>query len=163
MTVADVFGKANLSPCGPVRWGKPILKSSKGVYVIARVDDPTAGCTRCELPFVEPIDSDLVIDRDFESQRWLRDEPVVYIGKADQPIEKRVGQFYRQKCGDRSPHAGGQVILLLNCDLWVYWSPADYPRSAERTMLCEFEKQVGKVPFANFDGKKRLRRIRRLS
>ena len=160
--VTEIFAEAGLRPCGPVRWGKSLPESRKGVYVIARVSDPDLCCTECDLPFVDPLPQGLEIDMDYEAKRWLRAEPVVYVGKTDQPLEKRVGQFYQHKCGDRSPHAGGQIVLLLTCALWVYWSPSTTPRDAEQAMLAAFEKQTGRVPFANFDGQRRPKRVRRL-
>ena len=44
-------------------------------------------------------------------ERWLPDQPIVYIGKAGGPnfkstLRKRVRQFY----GDRSPHRGGKAL-----------------------------------------------------
>lgn len=163
MTVGEIFRKANLSPRGPVRWKEQVPESRAGVYVVARVGNPNDSCKPCELPFKDPLRSDLEIDLEFEHQRWLASEPVVYIGKTDQTIHKRIGAFYGHKCGKRSPHAGGQVVHLLKCDLWVYWSPSATPSDDERTMLCAFKKEAGQAPFANFNGKhgKNGKRIRR--
>jgi len=160
MTVAELFEMVSLSPCGPVRWRNAVPESHKGVYVIARVRDPNACCLECDLPLRNPLPQGVEIDGDYELGRWLRAEPIVYIGKTDQPIEKRVGQFYQQKCGNRSPHAGGQAILLLNCDLWVFWSKSANPWDAELAMLAAFKKQTGRAPYANFDGQRRPKRIR---
>jgi hypothetical protein len=96
------------------------------------------------------------------AERWLPNEPIVYVGKADQMIQRRLAAFYRHKCGDTSPHAGGQVLKLLSCSLWVYWSPASHPRDCERVMLCAFKEEVHQAPFANWDGQRRRRRIRYL-
>jgi hypothetical protein len=170
LTVAEIFTKANLSPRGPVPWGTQVAESSVGVYVVARVGDPTVGCNVCALQFIDfanPFDNlnnpipPLDLDPEYERQRWLQNEPVVYIGQTtDQTIQERVRQFYRHKCGNPSPNAGGQVIHLLRCDMWVYWSPADNPYDTEQTMLCTFKEQVGQEPFANgWSGKrKRIRR-----
>ena len=162
VTVAETFKQAGLSPSGLVPWGTDVPESNAGVYVVARVGDPNLGCKACGLPFIDPLPPNIVLDLEYERRRWLPNEPIVYIGKTDRPLQKRVGEFYGHKCGDRSPHAGGQVVKLLRCDLWVYWSPAPNPYDTELTMICAFKKQAGQVPFGNTDGRKprRLRRAR---
>jgi len=162
MTVAQVFASAGLTPSGPVHWKQPIVEPNEGVYVIARGGNANLDYTPCELPLRNPLPAYIQIDSDYESQRWLPNEPVVYIGKTDRRLERRIAQFYAHHCGDRSPHAGGQILLLLTCDLWVYWSRSDHPQNDESTMLYAFEKTVGKAPFANFDRKRGLKRVRRL-
>ena len=164
MTVTEIFQKANLSPRGPVKWREPVPESHKGgVYVVARVGNPNLRCTACGLRFkpLSGVRCDRVgvrIDRAYERDRWLESEPIVYIGQTKQGIRKRVGQFYAQQPGDPGPHAGGQIALLLACGLWVYWSSADNPLSSEQIMLDAFEKQVGRLPFANSEPRpKRIR------
>ena len=99
-------------------------ESNAGVYVVARVGDPKADCTPCALRFIDPLPPGIDLDLEYERQRWLPSESIIYIGKTDRPIRKRVSEFHTHRCGDKSPHAGGQVIKLLKCDLWVYWSAA---------------------------------------
>jgi hypothetical protein len=149
MTVAELFQLANLSPSGPVQWGTdpPTDPSelSPGVYVVARVGSPIEACNPCELPLQDTHEVDL----NYERKRWLPCEPIVYVGKTDRSIRKRVAEFRRQKCGEQGPHHGGQVIKLLQCNLWVYWSPADDPLGAEFDMLCGFKRHAGQLPFGN--------------
>lgn len=162
MTIAELFQKANLIPRDPVQWKCAIPEVKPGVYLLARVSDPNGMCEGIDLPLVDFRDRGLQIELEYENQRWLRNEPILYIGKADRSVQKRVGQFYRHECGSKSPHAGGQILLLLSClsGLWVYYSPADYPRGGELRMLRAFEDNVGQLPFANFDGERRQRRVR---
>ena len=128
--------------------------------MVARVGDPKVGCDLCGLPFIDPLPPNLVFDLEYERWRWLPNEPIVYIGKTHQAIGKRVGEFYRHRCGDRSPHAGGEVVKLLQCDLWVYWSSANSPYATERTMIRAFRQEAGQIPFANDDEKRIGKRIR---
>ena len=160
MTVSEIFGTANLSPCGPVSWMTAIRESSTGVYVIARTRNPHTGCKSCLLPLRDPLPTGVKIDLAYETKRWLPEEPILYIGKSDQPLSRRVCQFYQHQCGSRTPHAGGQVVLLLGCELWLYWAPSPHPIISERKMLSDFKNTVGQLPFANFDGKRRPRRVR---
>jgi hypothetical protein len=166
MTVAEIFRKARLSPCGPVRWmTQQVPESSAGVYVVARVPCLTVNCRGCTLPFIDPLPSELQLDLEFERQQWLRlqHEPAVYIGQTTrQTIRKRVEQFYQHKCGRKGPHAGGQIVKLLKCDMYVYWSPASNPKASEQMMICAFKEQVGQLPFAN-GGNRIRKRIRCLT
>jgi hypothetical protein len=159
MTVAEIFREVNLEPHGPVRWSQEPDCDEAGVYVVARVGDSKAVGESCEFPFVNPSPEALKVDREYETQRWLKNEPIVYVGKTDQTVRKRIQAFCRHKCGNKSPHAGGQAILLLNCGLWVYWSPTPNPKQTEDKMLEAFEKRTGKRPYANFDRKRRPKRI----
>jgi hypothetical protein len=160
LTVAEIFQFAGLSSNGPVRWriespeDPPELKP--GVYLVARVGDPTEICTPCELPLDHVPES--LFDSAYEGERWLRSESVVYVGKTDRSIRERVAEFRRQKCGRPGSHHGGQIIKLPQCDLWAYWSPADDPLSAEFDMLCGFKQHTGKLPFGNeYQGANRKR------
>jgi hypothetical protein len=142
-----------------VPWGADVPEANAGVYVVARVGDPEVGCKACALPFIDPLPRNVVLDLDYERWRWLPSEPIVYIGKTHRAIGKRVREFYRHTCGDRNPHAGGQVVKLLQCDLWVYWSPVNSPYATERTLIRAFRQGAGQVPFANDDGKRIGKRI----
>jgi hypothetical protein len=158
LTVAEIFNIANLSPSGPVSWGTDPPETNAGVYVVARVGDARAGCEG-DLRFKDLCGIDL--DLKYEQHRWLPNEPIVYVGKTDRPIRKRLGEFRLHKCGNPSPHAGGQVVKLLQCDLWVYWSPAANPYDTEHTMICAFRQQAGQIPFANEYGGRGQGRVRR--
>jgi hypothetical protein len=160
LTVAQLFKKANHSPSIPVPWGTDVTEPTAGVYVVARVGNPEVGCKACALPFIHPLPPHIVLDLDYERRRWLPREPIVYIGTTHRAIGKRVTEFHRHKCGDTSPHAGGQVVKLLQCSLWVYWSPANSPYVAARTMIRAFRQEAGQVPFANNDGKRNGKRVR---
>lgn len=163
MTVAEVFRAAGLLPCGPVRWGTEVLESSAGVYVVARVGVSQAGCKACALPFIDPLPSDIDLDLVYERQRWLKNEPVIYIGQTRRTIRQRIGEFYRHECGEPRPHAGGQIVKLLQCHQWVYWSPATHAKDCERAMIWAFKKQTTQEPFANWDGRRRRKRVRHVS
>jgi len=148
LTVAEIFREVNLSPHGPVPWGDDVGECGEGVYVIARVRNATDGCKACDLQF-KSLPPNLAPNRECEQKRWLPNEPVLYIGQTSQPLCKRIRQFYGQKVCKKGPHAGGQVVILLACDLWVYWSPTTRPKDFEKAMISAFEKRVGRRPFAN--------------
>jgi hypothetical protein len=76
---------------------------------------------------------------------------IVYIGRTGCKggLRKRLRLFYRHRYGKRSPHSGGQYILLLRCPRFVYWaSTTDYV-AAEKLMLEFFRARLGRLPYAN--------------
>ena len=156
---------ANLRPYGPVPWMTPVpaegAGSAPGIYMVARVNEAMMGCVEAPLKFIDPLPPGLVVDLDYERQRWLPREPVLYIGKTDRPIRDRVREFYNHKCGDPSKHAGGQVLKLLQCDLWVYWSPTTAPLGSEAKAISAFKERAGQEPFGNHETKGRPKRVRR--
>jgi len=164
MTILDLFEKVNLSPKGPEPWGTEVSECAAGVYVVARVGDAKASCESGDLPFIDPFPAGIIVDLEYEQQRWLSSEPGLYIGQTTKrTFHKRLKDFYRHKIGNRSPHAGGQVIKLLRCELWVYWSPIDNPYETEQMMIRAFKKQASQPPYANHNGRRNSKRIQRSS
>ena len=162
MTVAEIFQIAHLDPAGPLPFGESNTEdppeTMPGVYVVARVCNPAEDCNPCELPVSVP--PGIEIDLEYERGRWLPCEPIVYVGKSDRSIRKRVAEFRRQQCGQVGSHHGGQIVKLLNCNLWVYWAPANIPLKAEFDMLCGFNRSARQLPIGNqYPGgnKKRIR------
>ena len=74
---------------------------------------------------------------------------VIYIGRTKRPLAKRLREFYRHQYGNRSPHRGGQAVLKVTGERWVYWCPTADPRGAERTLLQAFLSLTGSLPLAN--------------
>jgi hypothetical protein len=71
---------------------------------------------------------------------WLGDQTVLYAGKADSTVRRRVGQYYRTPLGARSPHAGGWFLKTLDIldRLFVHFGPSPDPEAAERHLLEAF-------------------------
>jgi hypothetical protein len=74
---------------------------------------------------------------------------VVYIGRSSRALRQRLREFYRHRYGARSPHRGGQDVLLLKCQLLVYWAAAADYAAAEHAMLEYFKAQTDGYPYAN--------------
>lgn len=141
LSVAELFQQAGLVPCGPVRWGTPLPESGAGVYVVALVPDASAQLER-------PVYAEYLDER--VRRRWLSEQPIIYVGQTtNQTLVMRVNQFYRHRYGQRAPHRGGEVVTLVQCDRWVYWSRAAHPRDSERIMISAFKRLAGQTPFAN--------------
>jgi len=111
------------------------------VYVIALTRNPQEDTAL--IPRIEHLP-------DPDRARWIQNEPVVYVGQTTrQTLSRRISQFYSHKYGRKSPHSGGQAVKLLDCELWVYWSPCANPKAAERAALDGYRTRRGQLPFAN--------------
>jgi hypothetical protein len=163
VTVSELCKKAGLTPQGPVPWRTPIPRedggSEPGIYIVARVSTVRAQSPKASLRFTKPLLTGLTIDLNYEKQRWLPSDPVLYIGRTKRALTKRITEFYNHKCGRKSPHAGGQVLKLLKCDLWVYWCPVRDPVASEKDLIAAFKQRTGEEPFANKGAKRTTRRI----
>lgn len=139
VTVAEIFKAADLDPCGPVSWNTRLPETQPGVYVLSLLVDPHAEFSDSPAP---KLPKELSI-------KWLDRQPVVYIGRTRRSLQYRIGQFYRHKYGNKSPHRGGQSILLLDPKPWVFWARADDPTVAERKMIEAFREKTNALPFGN--------------
>ncbi|MEW5964694.1 MAG: hypothetical protein AB1749_14170 [Pseudomonadota bacterium] len=129
----ELFARGSVPMHGPVVWQTPIPENGSGVYVMALADPARVA--------IDHLDAD-------QRGRWIGGQQIVYIGRARR-LRRRLSQFYRHRYGARSPHRGGQSILLLDCAMLVYWSPASDFREAEHRMIEAFRAAVGAMPFAN--------------
>jgi len=139
-SVKTIFDSAGLSLSGPVTWGSAVPATKRGIYVVSVTSDVKdrtgldnapldSGAIRewieiCPKMSVDGQPATVARLRKRLSGFWLPDEPIVYIGKSDPPIRKRVGQFYRTRLGASKPHAGGHWLKTLKNlnDLFVFWA-----------------------------------------
>ena len=163
MNIADLFAAAGLSARGPIPWGADVTEKAAGVYVVSLGSGSTGQTHLVDLPVRQVLPDGLKVDWEYERTRWLRGEEIVYIGKSDRAIQTRLKEFFRHKLGNPSPHAGGQILKLLQCELQIYWSPAEHPYEAEQTMIRAFVKEAGKAPFGNEAKDRTARRVQLLS
>lgn len=133
ITAAELFRREQIVPIGTVRWGETIPETGPGVYIVSLVDLPSIG-------FREPFE----LKRD----RWNPGEEIVYIGRS-KGVSRRLAQFYRHRYGARSPHHGGQDILLLDGDKLITWAAVSDYADAEGRLLARFMGEVGQMPFGN--------------
>jgi hypothetical protein len=139
VTVQDLFAVAGLAPDGPVEWGGAIGQSRPGIYTVALTANPDDPAPHIPLTCVP----------DAERARWLVQQPVLYVGRATRSLRGRLAQFYRHRYGKSAPHRGGQAVIPLECDRWVYWATTQSPIKAERQMIEAFRARVGKLPYGN--------------
>jgi hypothetical protein len=104
---------------------------------------------------------------------WFPDEVVLYIGLAGSrkprppggELAHRVGEYYKTRLGDRSPHAGGWPLKTLTRldDLYVHYAYCDQVDAAEKACIGRFAKHMSTttlstlhdpvrvMPFANLE------------
>ena len=89
----------------------------------------------------------------------LNEQAIVYVGRS-KDLRDRLGRFYRHKYGRRSPHRGGQEILLLLGPRIVHWAATEEYASAEDRLIRTFEDMAGGKPLGNRMQSARLRPVR---
>lgn len=138
-----MFEKVGLSAVGPFAWKDRDLPDEPGVYVIA-VGDP-------ENVRVGPPIKGIVSQAQLHMSRdlWKGDQQIVYIGRASTSLRGRLRQFYSHTFGKRSPHAGGQSILLLDAPLVIHCAVHPDALGAEHRLIEAFEKECNRKPFGN--------------
>lgn len=129
-----------------------ILPDSPGIYAVSYAgkppfDWPVASCGgwhKGRNPTVHP---------DRLRAEWVEGTDLVYIGKTDRTLAKRIGEFARFGNGEPVAHCGGRLIWQLPDPAllmigWMELAPGQ-ASSAEAAMLGEFFDGFGKLPFAN--------------
>lgn len=112
MSVRRLFGGRPFD--GPQAWKTPVGDHAPGIYVVSLVADPDAAGPAIDTSGLPPG----------RAAFWNPREPVLYIGRARESVRKRMSQFYRHTHGKKSPHRGGQDVLLLlpAHQLFVFWA-----------------------------------------
>ena len=132
--------------------GISVLPESPGVYAVsyagkAPSDWPVVSCGgwhKGRDPAVHP---------DRLRAKWVEGTDLVYIGKTDRTLAKRISEFARFGNGEPAAHWGGRLIWQLPHPalLTIGWLALDPGRASnvEASMLDEFFDRFGKLPFAN--------------
>ncbi len=140
-------------------WGKeskPYPNSTPGIYLI--VWDKLQLLQFDEIGTGSHYKGDPNVPIETLEENWIPESCVLYIGKAAEKkkgLRGRLTQYMRFGAGKSSPHKGGRYIWQLRGrgELLVYWKelPNEEPRSVEKLLLQEFEKQYDCLPFANLN------------
>lgn len=133
--------------------GYSIIDDSPGVYKISRVSlEPpeflkvgTGGWDKNRNPNVS-IDT--------LKEKWVDNARTLYIGKAENSLRSRIGNYMDFGLGRHASHHGGRYIwqLVDSRDLIVSWwsLPRDLsPGFVETELMKDFYNAHGKLPFAN--------------
>lgn len=88
--------------------------------------------------------------------KWVNDTLIMYIGKTDETLRKRIYTYIKFGMGKDVPHRGGRAIWQLpdSDNLLIGWktiAPALDASRVEKEWLREFKERHGfKLPFANW-------------
>ena len=86
---------------------------------------------------------------------WVDGANVVYIGKTDVTLHKRLSAYLKFGKGKSTSHWGGRLIWQLadHEELIVCWKEMKKgsPRDYEKNLIDDFKKRYMKRPFANLD------------
>jgi hypothetical protein len=125
------------------------VPSAGGVYVVLtdRVGPPGFLPVSCGGHFKQ---KDPTVSESILRSKWVDGCSVVYIGKATS-LRSRLRQYRDFGRGKPIGHWGGRYIWQLenHADLLVCWRATDEPRRVEQSMLEAFERDYGRLPFAN--------------
>ncbi|MDP2711470.1 MAG: helix-turn-helix transcriptional regulator [Solirubrobacteraceae bacterium] len=145
-------------PLARVRENASLLPKQPGVYVVLRATD--AAPAFLERSVGGPYRDELPASIDELAARWTDETPLVYIGKSDRPLSKRVRELARYGAGHKEAHVGGRYMWQLadHADLLVAWIITDQPVSLEAELIAEFEHARGRLPFANIQRPKGAQR-----
>lgn len=175
ISVGELFDKCGLHPGGVVKWGQQVPLDAPGVYVVSSTPDihDSSGALRAyshdpvafeKLRQVCPsvaVDGKSATGEELAARIgafWIPDCAVLYIGLAGTSVQKRVGQYYSTRIGQRSPHAGGWWLKTLSGlgDLFVHFAPASDPNSMETALLSAFAESVPLASVTNLHDAERV-------
>ncbi len=145
---------------GPVLWGRPIPSSSPGVFVVelptpqARVSiDPDAirewlgRAPDLRLDGKRPSVAELQTRL---ATFWLPTQVILYIGSSTKSVAARLAGMYKTPLGERRPLSTGYWLKTLHNlnKARIWWVETADSDLYEDSLLDEFHKQVGAVPYA---------------
>jgi hypothetical protein len=80
-----------------------------------------------------------------------RIQKIIYIGRTHSKggLKKLLRQFCYHVYGKRSPHHGGQAILLLDCSKTIHWAAVEDDAGAEHKLIEAFQQRTKRYPFGN--------------
>jgi hypothetical protein len=191
LTVRALLQSAGLTLTGSVQWKQPVRVAGSGVYLVSLSPDPSMNAGLRRRAPIDPVKIEEWLKRvptvQLDGQRaevvklqnrlarfWLRDENVIYVGKATS-LEDRIAAFYNTPLGNRGPHAGGHWLKTLTvlAQAHVYFAVTVDPARCEFRMLTAFSQGMSAsaksvlhdpslpLPFANL--KLRRRKLHGLS
>jgi transcription elongation factor GreA len=156
----DLLRSNGLSVEGPILWGRPVTGGSPGVFVVelpapqAKVSIE-ANAIRQWLERAPELRLDNKRPSVAELQSrlasfWLPGQPILYIGSSQKSVTARLAAMFKTQLGERRPQSAGYWLKTLH-DLnkaRIWWAPTADPELYEDTLIEQFQKSVGALPFA---------------
>jgi transcription elongation factor GreA len=155
----DLLRALELPIEGPILWGRPVVPSGPGVYIV-------------ELPTPQPKVSieanairewlDRAPDLRLDGKRptvqelqhrlasfWLPSQTILFIGSSMKSVGARLSGIYKTPLGERRPQPAGYWIKTLH-DLKrarIWWSPTPDAELWEDALIDRFVKEIGALPY----------------
>ena len=156
----DLLRAAGLAVEGPVLWGHPLTPSGPGVFVVELpapqpkvAIDPAAIRDWLERAPDLRLDGQRPTVAELQSRLasfWLPSQVILYIGSSSRSVSARLLGMSRTPLGERRPQSAGYWLKTLH-DLpkaRIWWSATSDPELYEDTLLDEFVKVAGALPYA---------------
>ncbi len=156
----DLLRSNGLSVEGPILWGRPVSGGSPGVFVVELAApqpkvsiDATAirqwleRCPELRLDGKRPTVAEL---QSRLASFWLPGQTILYIGSSQKSVTARLAAMFKTQLGERRPQSAGYWLKTLH-DLnkaRIWWAPTADPELYEDTLIEQFQKSVGELPFA---------------
>lgn len=124
----------------------------KGIYIIVRPESFQDVCFEERSAAGRYKGKNPTVTIEKLKNKWVDGADVLYIGKSETSVQKRMQQHRDFWYGEAVPAWGGRIIAQLqnfgNLEVWYF--PCDIPKNMEHTLLKEFEAKYKQLPFANF-------------
>jgi transcription elongation factor GreA len=156
----DLLRSNGLAVEGPILWGRPVTGGSPGVFVVelpapqAKVSiDANAIRQWLERAPELRLDGKRPSIAELQSRLasfWLPGQPILYIGSSQKSVTARLAAMFKTQLGERRPQSAGYWLKTLH-DLnkaRIWWAPTADPELYEDTLIEQFQKSVGALPFA---------------
>ncbi len=169
-SASELLKSLGLLVDGPALWGRPVPSRSPGIFVV----ELPAGLPDAPIDIVAlrhwlEYVPDMTLDGERPTAEevakrlhefWLRDEPVLYIGRSARQIGARINSMYATPLGDAKPHSGGHWLKTLSVlsETRTWWSETDAHEEYEDALLTEIARRNAgtggsgsavALPFAN--------------
>jgi transcription elongation factor GreA len=156
----DMLRAVGLSVEGPLLWGRPVLGSSPGVFIVElpapapkvsvdpeAIRDWLGRAPGLRLDGKQPSVAELQTRL---ASFWVPGQQIIYIGSSKKGVGPRLAGIYKTPLGERRPQSAGYWLKTLH-DLSksrIWWAPAPDPDLYEDMLLDAFIKAAGTLPYA---------------
>jgi hypothetical protein len=151
--------RAELEGRGFIGWvplltasGSKLLPAEPGVYAVSYdLDKPATWPAKSVGGWHKGRDPST--DSKTLDSNWVEETDIVYLGKTDRALAKRITEFARFGNGEPVGHWGGRLVWQLPepSRLMIGWKALQPAKaiSTETELFTEFYATYGKLPFAN--------------
>ena len=156
----DLLRAVGLAVEGPVLWGHPLAASDSGVFIVELpaprpkvAIDPSAIREWLERVPELRLDGQRPTVAELQSRLasfWLPSQVILYVGSSKKSVSARLLGMFKTPLGERRPQSAGYWLKTLH-DLpraRIWWSATPDPELYEDSLLDEFVKTAGALPFA---------------